>query len=36
MNDSVLVQDGGGQERPLSDTFAEVNAWLSEEAASSP
>ena len=36
MNDSVLVRDGGGQDRTLSDTFAEVNAWLSEEAVSSP
>ena len=36
MNDSVLVRDGGGQDRALSETFAEVNAWLSEEAVSSP
>lgn len=36
MRDSVLVNEGTNQDRALSDTFAEVNAWLSEEAASSP
>ena len=36
MRDSVLVNEGSSQDRALSDTFAEVNAWLSEEAASSP
>ena len=36
MHDSVLVNEGSNQDRALSDTFAEVNAWLSEEAASSP
>ena len=36
MRDSVLVNEGTNQDRTLGDTFAEVNAWLSEEAASSP
>ena len=35
MRDSVLVNEGPNQDRSLTDTFAEVNAWLSEEAASS-
>ncbi len=36
VRDSVLVNEGQGQDRTLNDTFAEVNAWLSEEAAPSP
>jgi hypothetical protein len=35
MRDSVLVSEGSGQDGHLVDTFAEVNAWLSEEAAPS-
>jgi small-conductance mechanosensitive channel len=36
MRDSVLVNEGSGQDHALNDAFAEVNAWLSEEAAPSP
>ena len=36
MRDSVLVNEGSGPDRSLTDTFAEVNAWLAEEAAPSP
>ena len=36
MRDSVLVNEGSGPDHSLTDTFAEVNAWLAEEAAPSP
>ena len=36
MRDSVLVNEGSGLDHNLTDTFAEVNAWLAEEAAPSP
>ena len=36
MRDSVLVNEGSGPDHNLTDTFAEVNAWLAEEAAPSP
>ena len=36
MRDSVLVNEGSGPDQNLTDTFAEVNAWLAEEAAPSP
>ena len=36
MRDSVLVSEGSGPDHNLTDTFAEVNAWLAEEAAPSP
>jgi len=35
MSDSVLVQERGGGP-PANETFAELNEWLSGEAASSP
>ena len=35
MRDSVLVNEGSGPDQNLTDTFAEVNAWLAEEAAPS-